>query len=267
MTSQVKYRLSAFAVFVWFVGALVGPVEFSFADTDSSATWQYGLSFSYLTGDYGSGDDTDIYYTAVSIKRYLGTGDVTLTVPYLDISDDGATYVGGEVEPLAGDGGGAGLGDIILKGRYYAVEQGDFFPYIDLVASIKLPTADEDKGLGTGKTDLTFMAEFARRLRNEDWIALWEVGYTFVGDPSGYNADNRWLYSAGLAYELASDITLSGYLDGRTAIFEGNDDPLSLLLIGEYKYRPDLRFDTLLEFGLNDGAPDFGITFRVRKRF
>jgi hypothetical protein len=266
MTPQVKYRLFALTICVWFVGALAGPVEISFADAGNSPTWQYGLSLSYLKGDYGSDEDTDIYYTAFSIKRYLGEGDVTLTIPYLDISD-GATYVGGEVEPLAGGGGGSGPGDVILKGRYYAVEQDDLLPYIDLVGSIKLPTADEDKGLGTGKTDFTFMAEFARRLENKDWVALWEIGYTFVGDPSGYDADNRWLYSAGLAYELDSEITLSGYLDGRTAIFEGNDDPLSLLLIGEYKYRPDLRFDTLLEIGLNDGAPDFGITFRVRKRY
>jgi hypothetical protein len=70
-----------------------------------------------------------------------------------------------------------------------------------------------------------------------------------------------------LAYELDPKITLSGYLDGRTAIFEGNDDPLSVLLIGEYKFRPDLRFDILLELGLNDGAPDIGITFGLRKRF
>ena len=267
MTSQVKYRLFALTICVWVAGALMGFPDFCSAGTDDTATWQYGLSLSYLRGDYGSGEDTDIYYTAVSIKRYLGTGDVTLTIPYLDISADGATYVGGEVEPLAGGGGGSGLGDVILQGRYYAVEQDELLPYIDLVGSIKLPTADEDKGLGTGKTDFTFMAEFARRLESNDLIALWEVGYTFVGDPSGYDADNRWLYSAGLAYELDSEITLSGYLDGRTAIFKGNDDPLSLLLIGEYKYRPDLRFDTLLEIGLNDGAPDFGITFRVRKRY
>lgn len=261
----MKYRLFALTLFAWIWGALIGSPDFSFADT--APTWQYGLSFSYLTGDYGKDEDTDIYYTAVTIKRYLEKGDVTLTVPYLDISADGATFVGGEVEAIDGGESGSGLGDMILKGRYYAVAQDALLPYIDLVGSIKLPTADEDKGLGTGKTDFTFMVEFARRLENKDWIALWEVGYTFVGDPSGYDADNRWLYSLGLAYELDPKITLSGYLDGRTAIFEGNDDPLSVLLIGEYKFRPDLRFDTLLEIGLNDGAPDIGITFGVRKRF
>ncbi len=266
MTPQVKCRLFALTICVWIMTAFFGSVECSLAGAGDSPTWQYGLSFSYMTGDYGTGEDTDIYYTAVSIKRYFGEGDITLTIPYLDISD-GATFVGGVVEPVEGAGGGSGLGDVILKGRYYAVEQDELLPYIDLVGSIKFPTADEDKGLGTGEADLTFMVEFARRLQNERWIALLDLGYTFVGEPSGYNVDNRWLYSIGAAYELDPDITLSGYIDGRTAIFEGNDDPLSILLMGEYKYFPDLRFDAVLEFGLNDGAPDFGITFRVRKRY
>jgi len=258
-------RLLALALFVWIGGALVGSPDFSFAD--GAPTWQAGLSFSYLTGDYGQDKDTDIYYSAVTVKRYLDKGDVTLTVPYLDISAKGATFVGGEVEPINGGEGGSGLGDIILKGRYYAVEQDGPIPYIDLVGSIKFPTADEDKGLGTGETDFTCMVEFAQRLKNDAWIALAEVGYTFVGEPSGYDVDNRWLYSVGLAYELDPKMTLSSYIDGRTAIFKGKDDPLSILLMGEYKFRPDLRFDTLLEIGLNDGAPDFGITVGLRKRF
>ena len=261
----MRHRLVALTLFVWFGVALIGSPAFSLAD--DAPKWQTGLSFSYLTGDYGEDENTDIYYGAVNVKRYLEKGDVTLTVPYLDISADGATFVGGQVEPISGGNSGSGLGDIILKGRYYAFEQDGPLPFIDLVGSIKFPTADEDEGLGTGKADFTWMVEVARRLEDKDWIALGEIGYTFVGEPSGFDADNRWLYSVGMAHELDPQITLSGYLDGRTAIFPGNDDPLSILLIGEYKFRPDLRFDTLLEFGLNDGAPDFGVTFGLRKRF
>ena len=230
----------------------------------SRPQWQYGLSGSYLTGDYGRDNTTEIYYVAATVKRYLDWGDLTLMVPYLDISE-GATFVDG-AEPLAGARGGSGLGDIVLKGRYYAVAQDGLLPFIDLVAGVKLPTADEDKGLGTGEADFTFMAEFARKVEQTPWIVLGELGYTFVGEPSGYDVDNRWLYSIGLAYEVDPKITLSGYLDGRTAIFDGNDDPLSILLIGQYKLRPDLHLDGMVEFGLNDGAPDFGITFGVRKR-
>jgi hypothetical protein len=236
------------------------------AEEEEAPQWQYGLSFSYLTGDYGQGSDTDIVYTAATVKRYLDKGDITLTVPYVDISADGVTFVDGSAESVGEGDGGSGLGDVILKGRYYAVEQDDLLPFIDLVGSVKFPTADEDEGLGTGEFDFTFLVEMARRLSNDAWMILGELGYTFVGEPSGYDVENRWIYSIGLAHELNPKVTLSGYLDGRTAVVEGNDDPLSILLAGEYKYRPDLRFDTLLEFGLNDGAPDFGITLGVRKR-
>jgi len=248
----------------WTVGlALVLPGLTYAAD---SPVWQYGLSFSYMTGDYGQKTDTDILYAAAGIKRYFEKGDVTVTVPYLDISDGGVTYIDGGAEVVGGGGGGSGLGDIILKGRYYAVAQEGWLPFIDLVASVKLPTGDEDEGLGTGEADLTVMAEFARRLKHEPWIALGEIGYTFVGEPSGYDVDNRWLYSIGLGYEVNSKVMLSGYLDGRTSIVPGNTDPLSILLIGEYRYRKDLRFDTMLEVGLNDGAPDLAVMFGLRKR-
>ncbi|MHC4517801.1 MAG: transporter, partial [Planctomycetota bacterium] len=168
---------------------LIASPGFSFAD--ERPTWQYGLSFSYLTGDYGEEEDTDILYTAATIKRYFEEGDVMLTIPYLDISDGGVTFIDGGAEAVAGAEGGSGLGDIILKGRYYAVEQDDMLPFIDLVGSLKIPTADEDKGLGTGEADFTVMAEFARRLADEAWVALGELGYTFVGEPSGSDADNR----------------------------------------------------------------------------
>jgi len=261
---MVKSRFLLLALFACIGWGLFASPGASLAD--EAPTWQYGLSFSYLTGDYGQDDDTDLTYTAVTVKRYLEKGDITVTIPYLDISADGVTVVGGEIEPIEDGGSGAGLGDVIVKGRYYAIEQEGWIPFIDLVGSVKFPTADEDKGLGTGELDFTGMVEFARRLKDSRWIALAETGYTLVGEPSGTDADNRFLYSIGAAYEFDPKVTFSGYLDGRTAIFDGSEDPLSVLLIGQYKYRPDLRLDTMLEIGLSDGSPDLGITFGIRKR-
>jgi len=240
---------------------------YAYDDPNNKPTWQTGVSFSYLTGDYGEEEDTDIFYCAATIKRYFRQGDIALIVPYLDVSDNGVTFIGGGAEAVPGADGGSGIGDMILKGRYYAIEQEGLIPYIDLVGSIKFPTADEDEGLGTGKADFTLMAEFTRRLENKNWIALGELGYTFVGEPEDYDVKNRYLYSIGLAYELNPKLTLSGYLDGRTAIYEGNENPLSILFGSEYKIHSALRFDTLFEIGMNDGAPDFGITIGVRQRF
>lgn len=48
--------------------------------------------------------------------------------------------------------------------------------------------------------------------------------------------------------------TLSSYIEGRTAIFDGNDDPLSILLVGEYKFRPALRFDSMFAVAFFPGS-------------
>ena len=257
-------KIFPIALIVWIAGMLLGSPQSMRAQ--DKPTWQYGASFSYLNGDYGSDTRTDIYYAAAGIKRYFEKGDFTITLPYLNIPNTGVIFIDGRPEPVPGAGGGAGLGDIILKGRFYAVEQNGLLPFIDLVASLKLPTASEAKGLGTGKPDFTLSAEFARVLPNRRWTLLGELGYGFMGEPPGYKTDNRWIYSAGFSYECNARMRFSGYLDGRTAVFPGNKDPLSVLFIGEYKIRPSLRLDTMLEAGLNDGAPDIGITIGLRKR-
>ena len=102
----MRHPLAALTLFVWIGGALIGSPAFSRAQ--DSPPWQIGLSYSHLTGDYGESETTNIDYGALSVKRYYDSGDVTLTVPYLDISSDGATFVGGEVEPLSGGDGGSG---------------------------------------------------------------------------------------------------------------------------------------------------------------
>jgi hypothetical protein len=260
----MKHQSSLRTFLEWIIvafGALTAP-----AYGESAPTWEGGFFFSYLTGDYGQTQTTDIHSGSVMLKRYLDFGDVTLTVPYLDITSDGVTFVGGTAEADASATGGSGLGDIILKGRYYAIEQDGPVPFIDLVGGVKFPTADEDKGLGTGETDFTALSEFTWRLGDSPWSVLAESGYTFVGKVPGLDMRNRWLYSAGLACELDAKTTLSGYVDGRTSIFEGSENPLSILLLGQYKLRPDLRLDALVEIGLNDGSPDFGLTVGIRKR-
>ena len=43
-----------------------------------------------------------------------------------------------------------GIGDVILRGRYYLVEEQDYVPLIAVTARLKLPTANASQGLGTG---------------------------------------------------------------------------------------------------------------------
>ena len=74
-------RLFALTLLVWIGGALIGSPAFSRAQ--DTPKWQTGLSFSYLTGDYGDDETTDIYYGALNVKRYYEIGDVTTTLSAL----------------------------------------------------------------------------------------------------------------------------------------------------------------------------------------
>ncbi len=228
--------------------------------------WQYGASISYSTGDYGGEGDTKFLYVPVTVKRYWDKADLTLTVPYVSLSSESsATIIDGTLVGGSGSDAtdGTGLGDLILKGRYYAVEQDGVLPFIDLVGKVKVPTADEDKGLGTGQLDVSAIVELCLSTRNRYfWLA--ELGYTLIGDPPDIDYRNRLSYSLGFGAKVNPALRLYGYLDGRTALLDGNDNPLSLLLYGEYRLRDNLRLDGDLELGLNDGAPDLGVTLGVR---
>lgn len=253
-------------------GALFVAAAFPLAFTAPAQDdiWQVGLSLSTQTGDYGEPEDTDLLYIPVTVKRYVERGSVSLSIPYLDLSTEGsATVIDGAVQNVGdreAQASGSGLGDIVLRGLFEAKEQEGVWPFIDLTAKLKLPTGDEDKGLGTGEADIGFGVELTRVL-DDGFYLMSELGYTFIGEPSGFRLQDRWNYAIGGGRQVTRQLQLTAMLDGRTSLNSGNDDPLSLLLFSTWKQRADLMFDGMLEFGLNDGSPDIGITVAARRRW
>lgn len=253
--------------------AFILAAAFPFASTASAQddkVWQAGLSLSWQSGDYGEPEDTDLLYIPVSVKRYFERGTISMSVPYLDLSTEGfATVIDGAVQNV-GEGGsretGSGLGDIVLRGLFEAKEQEDGWPFIDLTTKLKVPTGDEEKGLGTGEADIGFGVELTRVL-DHGFYLMSELGYTFIGEPSGFRLQDRWSYAIGAGRQATRQLQLTAMLDGRTSLTPGNDDPLSLLLFGTWKESDALLLDAMFEFGLNDGSPELGITVGARHRW
>ena len=46
-----------------------------------------------------------------------------------------------------------GIGDIIVRGRYYLLDERGWLPTIAVRAHVKAPTASAERGLGTGRPD------------------------------------------------------------------------------------------------------------------
>src|SRR5207302_410503 len=80
----------------------------------------------------------------------------------------------------------AGFGDLYFKGRYYLLDDAGLDSWVPGLApflKVKAPTADADKGLGTGAWDVGFGLEWDKRFR--EFFLLGDVSYTVIGEPPG----------------------------------------------------------------------------------
>ncbi len=239
--------------------------------------WEIGLEPSFTSGDYGTNTDTDITYIPLIIHRSFQDGDLSLTIPYIQIeSSGGVTLVGGAPNRVKKGPGTAvtssrrsteeGFGDLLLQGRYYVLEEGELAPLVAVTGLIKFPTADEDKGLGTGELDLGFGLEFSKTFSG-NWLGLFDVGYTFIGEPSGFDLRNQWYYDLGLGYYLTPDILISGYYEEWRSLVSDESNPRDLFFAMNYQFSSEIEFTAGLLFGLSDGAPDYGLSGGVRLKF
>jgi len=90
---------------------------------------------------------------------------LSVTVPFIYQDTQNVVLTGGGVAsrkeqkgkaaPSARSTTESGLGDVLLKASVVVVEERDFIPEITPYLKIKFPTADEDRGLGTGEFDET----------------------------------------------------------------------------------------------------------------
>ena len=239
--------------------ACAAPCRFGIA---AGYKWKLDTYVSYASGDYGEDKNTAILYWPVVAKRVFSQGEVGLTLPYVRISSPGSqVLIDGAVETI-GDGTEtgtrthSGLGDMIIKGEYALKEADETWPWIDVFAKLKLPTADDDKGLGTGEADFGIGLESVKRLQ-DDYLAFFDIAYTVIGDPSGVDYDNRWMISPGIGRYYTPDFMLAAFYEWRNAIGSG-DDPHGVSFLAYHKWRPNLNGYAMLDFGLSNGAADVG---------
>jgi hypothetical protein len=294
-------RARRWKALTWFLGLLTlvtSPIVCEGAQDkdgakDTIENWQLGFTPYYSSGDYGTASTTTITYLPLSIRRLFDNGDITLIIPYISITGSGAVTVlsgvpnrvsGSGASGGGGGGGGknkkpgtvpptdpgestdSGLGDIILRGRYYLLDERGPFPTLALTGRIKFPTADSDRGLGTGRFDEGFGLEVTKKLVG-NWIGFLDLGYTFIGDPPTADLRNQWNYDLGLGYYFTKDLLGSFYYEEWRALVEGLSNPRDLLFAMNYKATSVLRFNASLLVGLSDGAPDYGFTGGISFRF
>ena len=254
--------------------------------------WQIGTASSYSTGRYETDTTTSVVYTPTTARRLFRDGDITLVFPFTCIKGDaGVTVVNGSpvrtdrgtgttdrTERSTGDAStrvgtesvpvsACGMGDIVVRGRYFVVDERAWLPTIALRAHVKAPTASASRGLGTGRADEGVGIELSRSVTSTV-VVMADGGYTFIGKPSGTRYQNTWWYDVGLSQDLASGrVNLSVFYEEYEAILpsavSARDVLASVMLRGSTGWRIQVSG----QFGLSDGAPDQGLMIGASRRF
>lgn len=267
----------------------------------SERNWQIGMSPSYSSGNFGTNTTSEFVYVPFSVRRYFRDGDVSLVIPFVSVTSNGtATLVGGQpIQTLPGrclkKGGteidtdkpecltllnagqgvagqaaqrvtNSGLGDIILRGRYYLVEERDYVPLIAITGRLKIPTASEGKGLGTGALDHGYGIEISK-LIGEKWLAFLDGGYNFIGNPDGVELQNQYWYDIGAGYYFTKNLLGSVYFEEYRALVPGLVNIRDLFFAMNYKASSAWRFNGGVAVGLSNGAPDYVLSIGTSYRF
>lgn len=160
----------------------------------------------------------------------------------------------------------SGLGDIILRGRYYVVEEKDWTPLIAITGRLKLPTADETRGLGTGKMDEGVGTEVSKRL-GDNWMTFLDGGFNIIGRPEGLNLRNQWWYDVGGGYYFMQNLFGSVYFEEYRSLVSGNPNIRDVYFAMSYRASSEWRFNGGVSVGLSNGAPDNTVSVGTSYRF
>jgi hypothetical protein len=159
-----------------------------------------------------------------------------------------------------------GLGDVVVRGRYYVLDERAWYPTIALRAHVKAPTADDERGLGTGRPDEGIGAEITRTLGG-GLSVMADGGYTFIGQPEGLELNRPWWYDVGLGQDLARGVVnVSVFFEQYQAIVPGLPNARDVLVALTLKSR-GWQTQLAAQVGASDGAAERGFTVGISRRF
>lgn len=233
-------------------------------DTGTQGKGRYELELgSEFSRDRETIDGVAIKTTAGSIAPVLAIGatddlDIEIGLAYArtkETADGATTRASGKSDSLIG-----------LKWRFFD-EQGLSFA---LKPGIILPTGDENKGLGAGKT--SYVVDLLATKEMAPWAFHFNLGYTHNNYKLQADLDSNRKNIPRISAAAWVDVTGSAKLFGDIGV-ERNADKASRVAPGFfmtgiiYSVSKDLDLDLGIKFSLNKPEPDRSVLAGVTWRF
>lgn len=234
------------------------------------------ISFSatqlFSRGDYGLDVDTEMHATIFKARYSTHQWGASISIPYLDITGPATgiyeDFDTGELFILTiDDDNRKGIGDTVVSLDRVIAHNNREGAKFRLGASIKLPTGDEYKRLGSGELDFSLFAKGRLRRRNSVFNA--QVGYQVMGDTEYTNYRNRIFITAGLFHHLERRLGVGASWRFKQASLEGGEDQKSISAFASRKLNKSWNAAFRLNRGLTDAVAKFsaGIQLSYSHRY
>ena len=160
---------------------------------------------------------------------------------------------------------GSGPGDLFLGTRHRLVDEVGPLPSLGFQGQVKLPTADEGEGLGTGEVDFLLAAIATKQLGRASLNGFYELGV--LGDP-GESGDTDLMHTltAGGGFDLDDRSSVFGELVAQVAPAQ-NLTSIFAIGGGAWKFGDTFVLDAAVAIGLSEDAPEFQILFGATRNF
>ena len=272
-----------------FLGAVIGlNSQLAFA----ADGWQTAIGIHFSSGEYGKEQETDMISLPLSVSYRKGAWQTKVVIPWVSVDGPGnvdnapvvvTSTVTTEKEIIRAQQSlltkkETGLGDIWLSTKYRAPKK-ILGWWWDGVGKIKLPTADEDKGLGTGARDFKFVWNGLRPFKKG--YLLLDLGYKIRGDADvtskvTSNEEGETLVTEQLSLDNSAVFALGYYqrvkgLGSAAVMYEYKEashrsktDPQELLFFNSWKLSKSFKLSNYVAFGLSDGAADYSLGTTIK---
>lgn len=196
--------------------------------------------------EYVNGFDNETTMSLVITRGLLNNLDLGVEVPYKFIDSKEAENENG-------------FSDISICTKLNILSAKEILPDASLNFNYKSDSANDEKGLGTGKPEYSLNAIFSKSLEQ---IALHlNIGYSFKEDFADEDNKDTLTYGLALEYPLNDKFNLVGEISGDTVLKRKfHDNACSALLGLNYALSDNLTLDLGAKTEISHADPDFTIT-------
>lgn len=151
---------------------------------------------------------------------------------------------------------GHGIGDLTVGAKWQFLGESTWLPRQAIVPSVKLPTADDDKGLGSGETDynLTWVAS---KSLGEKMGAHINVGCSWIGEPKGEDVGDVVRWGLALDYQITNPLQWVGEVFAEKELQDGTDTVVQFNIGFRWNPTESLSLDIAGGSRISGDAPDF----------